>query len=187
MRRCSRRCDASADNRAAGGQRDSGVFREHRHTAHGAPRQRSAGQTTSQPRSRPGAHDHGNSSAVETLLAGRERPREITTGSAPSAKSRFDRRRRFGEPPLSGKGAPALGTARQFTSARCCATAFVMTLAERPRVEHTTLVCVAHPVAHSFESSPGTTKPQACDLGFCVELRGIEPLTSSMPWKRSTN
>ena len=23
--------------------------------------------------------------------------------------------------------------------------------------------------------------------GFGVELRGIEPLTSSMPWKRSTN
>ena len=59
MRRCSRRYRKSADNQAAGGQRDSGVFGERRHTARGARRQRSAGQTTSQPRSRPGAHGRG--------------------------------------------------------------------------------------------------------------------------------
>ena len=29
--------------------------------------------------------------------------------------------------------------------------------------------------------------PRAWTWGFFVELRGIEPLTSSMPWKRSTN
>jgi hypothetical protein len=28
--------------------------------------------------------------------------------------------------------------------------------------------------------------PEKCHLAG-VELRGIEPLTSSMPWKRSTN
>lgn len=29
--------------------------------------------------------------------------------------------------------------------------------------------------------------PSAWTEGFFVEPRGIEPLTSSMPWKRSTN
>jgi hypothetical protein len=65
MRRCSRRCNASADNRAAGGQRDSGAVREHHHTARGARRQGSAGQTTGRPRSRPRGHGHGSSGAVE--------------------------------------------------------------------------------------------------------------------------
>jgi hypothetical protein len=29
--------------------------------------------------------------------------------------------------------------------------------------------------------------PGRLTWGFVVELRGIEPLTSSMPWKRSAN
>ena len=57
-----------------------------------------------------------------------------------------------------------------------------------------------HPHAHR-PNRPGEQRPrspperlgpknrttQACDLGLCVELRRIELLTSSMPWKRSTN
>jgi hypothetical protein len=49
----------------------------------------------------------------------------------------------------------------------------------------------AHPVTHSgCHHSVETEKaknPRAWTWGFFVELRGIEPLTSSMPWKRSTN
>jgi hypothetical protein len=46
---------------------------------------------------------------------------------------------------------------------------------------------VAHPVAHLDRSTRKMNEPQAAELGFCVELKGIEPLTSSMPWKRSAN
>ena len=34
---------------------------------------------------------------------------------------------------------------------------------------------------------PKTKEAEVRDLGFSVELRRIELLTSSMPWKRSTN
>ena len=34
---------------------------------------------------------------------------------------------------------------------------------------------------------PGREAPQACDLRCSVELEGIEPSTSSMPWRRSAN
>ena len=36
-------------------------------------------------------------------------------------------------------------------------------------------------------SSNSVRNREARDLGFSVELRRIELLTSSMPWKRSTN
>ncbi len=34
---------------------------------------------------------------------------------------------------------------------------------------------------------PGKENPPAEADGLFVELKGIEPLTSSMPWKRSAN
>ncbi len=38
-----------------------------------------------------------------------------------------------------------------------------------------------------WEKAVEYTIPVADGLGFGVELKGIEPLTSSMPWKRSAN
>jgi hypothetical protein len=38
------------------------------------------------------------------------------------------------------------------------------------------------PVAPQHDERPDAKKPQASDLGFCVELRRIELLTSSMPY-----
>ena len=62
----------------------------------------------------------------------------------------------------------------------------------RYEVDHT--VCAPPPTGSLLTSlltgpttNAATREAQASDLGFLVELRRIELLTSSMPWKRSAN